>query len=55
MVEEERNKKEWWEKMVKKLEDYNLSNNEKHVVKQDFNDKEAEFYRKMYKVFKHFV
>ena len=49
MIDEEKAKKEWWEKMIKNLESYNLSPNEQKVIKRDYETKEAVLFRKMRK------
>ena len=46
-IDEEREKKQWWEGLVKKMQNLNLSTDEQHVIKKEVLQKESEMIRRM--------
>lgn len=46
-IEEERNKKAFWDSLVQKLEGMHLTGSEKEVIKQEVLQRESDLIRKM--------
>lgn len=51
MKQDEKEKKEDWEQLLKKMENMQLSSSEKEIIKHDIIQKESEFLRKKFQYF----